>query len=119
MGTISGRLAAYGGAVQTDADGDQTRATIRAKILVRGRVQGVGFRWWTRTRARRLGLVGYARNTDDGRVEIVAQGPGSAVERLETLLREVPSSVGRPGQVDDVTVQHASPRSGMSDFTER
>ena len=44
-------------------------------MFVRGAVQGVGFRWWTRARALELGLVGHARNTADGRVEVVAQGP--------------------------------------------
>ena len=39
-----------------------------------GRVQGVGFRWWTRARALELGLTGWARNTQDGRVEVVAEG---------------------------------------------
>ena len=40
----------------------------RAAIFVRGRVQGVGFRWWTRARALELGLSGFARNLTDGRV---------------------------------------------------
>src|ERR1019366_10690502 len=52
----------------------------RVTIFVRGRVQGVGFRWWTRARALELGLAGFARNMDDGRVEICAQGPVEAVE---------------------------------------
>lgn len=47
-------------------------STARATFFVRGRVQGVGFRWWTRSRALELGLVGHARNMDDGRVEVVA-----------------------------------------------
>ena len=46
----------------------------RMTVFVRGRVQGVGFRWWARARALELGLVGHARNTDDGRVEVVAEG---------------------------------------------
>ena len=46
-----------------------------ATIFVRGRVQGVGFRWWSRARALELGLVGFARNMADGRVEICAHGP--------------------------------------------
>ena len=59
----------------------------------------MGFRWWTRARALELGLVGYARNLPDGRVEVVAQGPGDAVDRLIALLEETPSTTGRPGSV--------------------
>jgi len=92
---------------------------IRAVMFVRGQVQGVGFRWWTRARALELGLVGHARNTADGRVEVVAQGSEEAVGRLETLLRETPSRHHRPGRVDSVVVQHGMPRDGVSGFLER
>ena len=64
----------------------------RATYFVRGRVQGVGFRWWTRSRALELGLVGHARNMDDGRVEVVAEGDPGALDRLEELLRETPDA---------------------------
>ena len=47
----------------------------RLTAWVHGRVQGVGFRWWTRCRALELGLTGYAANQADGRVLVVAQGP--------------------------------------------
>jgi len=50
-------------------------ATTRMTAHVRGHVQGVGFRWWTRSRALELGLAGYAKNLADGRVEVVAEGP--------------------------------------------
>jgi len=92
---------------------------IRAVMFVRGQVQGVGFRWWTRARALELGLVGHARNTTDGRVEVVAQGSEEAVARLETLLRESPSRHRRPGRVDSVVVQLGMPREGVSGFVER
>ena len=49
-------------------------ATTRMTAHVRGNVQGVGFRWWTRSRALELGLAGYAKNLADGRVEVVAEG---------------------------------------------
>ena len=45
------------------------------RVVVRGRVQGVGFRWWTRRLARELGLTGSVRNLADGSVEILAHGP--------------------------------------------
>src|SRR6185437_455819 len=59
---------------------------VRLTAWVRGRVQGVGFRWWVRSRALELGLVGSASNLDDGRVEVVAEGPRAACERLLELL---------------------------------
>ncbi|MGO4598013.1 acylphosphatase [Terrabacter sp. 2RAF25] len=93
--------------------------TVRVTMFVRGSVQGVGFRWWTRARALELGLVGHARNTADGRVEVVAQGSVAAVERLEALLREDPSTTRRPGRVETVVVQQGVPRDGTSGFVER
>ncbi len=53
----------------------EERAVVRLTAWVRGRVQGVGFRWWTRARALELGLAGWALNLSDGRVEVVAEGP--------------------------------------------
>ena len=91
----------------------------RALIFVRGRVQGVGFRWWARARALELGLVGHARNLADGRVEVCAQGERTAVERLAELLGEGPSTCSRPGRVDGVTTQWHPPREGLSGFSER
>jgi acylphosphatase len=93
--------------------------TVRVTMFVRGQVQGVGFRWWTRARALELGLVGHARNTADGRVEVVAQGPREAVDRLEQLLREEPSTTRRPGHVESVVVQEAVPKDGTEGFVER
>ena len=48
---------------------------VRLTAFVRGEVQGVGFRWWTRARALELGLAGFASNLPDGRVQVVAEGP--------------------------------------------
>jgi acylphosphatase len=92
---------------------------VRATIFVRGQVQGVGFRWWTRARALELGLAGHARNMPDGRVEVVAQGERSDVERLEGLLREQPTTTRRPGRVESVTTQWSPPRDGIAGFVER
>ena len=63
-----------------------------ARFLVRGRVQGVGFRWFVRRHGERLGLVGVARNLADGRVEVLASGPEEALSALEALLRDGPSA---------------------------
>lgn len=92
---------------------------MRVTWFVRGRVQGVGFRWWARARALELGLVGHARNMSDGRVEVVAQGPPDAVARMEELLREDPTQTGRPGQVVSVVAQQGSARGDLTGFVER
>jgi len=61
-----------------------------AGFRVTGRVQGVGFRWWTRAQALRLGLAGTVRNAGDGSVEVQARGPDPAVAELERLLNQGP-----------------------------
>lgn len=64
--------------------------TVRVRIEVFGKVQGVGFRWFTRERARRWGLVGWVRNRRDGSVEIVTEGPASSIDGLIEMLRKGP-----------------------------
>ena len=88
-------------------------------MFVRGRVQAVGFRWWTRARALELGLVGFARNMADGRVEICAQGPPEAIGRLRDLIEEEPSSTHRPGHVQACVVRQGELRPELSGFSER
>jgi acylphosphatase len=61
-----------------------------ARFLVHGRVQGVGFRWFVWKTAERLGLGGLARNLPDGSVEVVAEGPGPALEQLARALQRGP-----------------------------
>lgn len=92
---------------------------VRVTVFVRGRVQGVGFRWWVRARALGLGLAGHARNTADGRVEVVAEGPRAGVERLLALLAEEPSGARRPGSVVSVSGPQWSPPRGATGFVER
>lgn len=62
------------------------------RFVVRGRVQGVGFRWWTQRQAQELGLSGTVRNRSDGAVEVLARGPADAVEALRTRLDGGPPS---------------------------
>lgn len=62
------------------------------RFLVSGLVQGVGFRWFVARHARTLGLVGYARNLPDGRVEVVVSGPEESLPALEQLLRAGPAN---------------------------
>ncbi|WP_214323306.1 acylphosphatase [Nonomuraea sediminis] len=87
----------------------------RLTAWVRGRVQGVGFRWWTRARALELGLSGYARNTADGRVEIVAEGTREACVKLLEQLR----GCDTPGRVDGVVERWSEPRGSLIGFVER
>ena len=62
------------------------------RAIVRGRVQGVGFRDYVATRARSLGLTGYVRNLSDGRsIEVVAEGARHDLERLADHLHRGPS----------------------------
>lgn len=61
------------------------------RLTVRGRVQGVGFRWWATGEARRLGLAGWVRNRPDGTVEILAIGPEAATDRLIEACRHGPA----------------------------
>ena len=58
--------------------------------VVRGEVQGVGFRYFVQRRARDLGLKGWVRNNDDGGVELVAEGPRQALDELERAVAAGP-----------------------------
>ncbi len=82
---------------------------------VHGQVQGVGFRWWTRCRALELGLAGHAANLSDGRVEVVAEGPREACEKLLAALR----SGSTPGYVRQVTERFDEARGSATGFVER
>ena len=101
---------------------------VRLAVWVRGRVQGVGFRWWSRSRARELELCGTATNLADGRVEVIAEGPRERCEELLGLLGEQPprqpppgipaSRWVRPGVVTGVTYRWSSARGGFAGFRE-
>ena len=87
----------------------------RLTAWVHGNVQGVGFRWWARSRALELGLTGYAANQADGRVLVVAQGPREAGEKLLRLLQ----GGATPGRVDKVVADWSQPAERFSGFVER
>jgi acylphosphatase len=74
-------------------------------VVVRGRVQGVGFRWFVRERARRLGLAGWVRNRDDGSVEVHAEGEPDALHRLRQDLCSGPAGA----KVSGLDEEHSSP----------
>lgn len=94
----------------SDADG-----AVRLTAWVRGRVQGVGFRWWVADRAHELGLVGRATNLPDGRVEVVAEGPERACEELLAALR----GPGTPGRVSGVADRWTDARGDFGSFEQR
>lgn len=88
---------------------------VRLTAWVHGRVQGVGFRWWTQAHAEALGLVGAATNLPDGSVEVVAEGPRNACETLLSRLR----AGGAPGRVARVVERWGDARGGLSGFAAR
>ena len=95
--------------MRTNAD-----SSVRLTAWVRGHVQGVGFRWWTRCRALELGLVGEARNLPDRRVAVVAEGDRSACEQLLAALR----GGATPGRVDEVVAQWGDATGRWTGFAE-
>jgi acylphosphatase len=60
------------------------------RLRVRGRVQGVGFRWFVRVHARRLGLAGWVANCPDGTVEVAAAGDQTKLDELARIVRRGP-----------------------------
>lgn len=88
---------------------------VRLTAWVHGHVQGVGFRWWTRSRALELGLTGFAANKPDGRVQVVAQGPRETCQKLLDLLEGGTT----PGHVDTVIADWSAAADALSGFTER
>jgi acylphosphatase len=87
----------------------------RLTAWVRGRVQGVGFRWWVRSHALSLGLSGWAENLTDGRVKVVAEGPQDACGQLLDFL----AGSETPGQVTAVTHRWDEPAGDLQGFAER
>ena len=78
-------------------DGGEEVGVERVFFRVEGRVQGVGFRWWTSREACVLGLRGYVRNLEDGSVEVGAEGRPGILARLEDRLGEGPPGAGVKG----------------------
>ncbi|MEU6679537.1 acylphosphatase [Streptomyces sp. NPDC046925] len=89
---------------------------VRLTAWVRGQVQGVGFRWFTRAKALEIGgLSGFALNLDDGRVQVVAEGRRAGAQGLLDWLREGDT----PGRVDGVTEIWDTPRGIYDTFAIR
>ena len=83
-------------------------APVCRRFLVSGRVQGVWYRASTREQALRLGLSGYARNLDDGRVEVLACGDNETIEKLRDWLREGPP-LAEVSEVNEVGGEKSRP----------
>ena len=82
------------------------------RFVVRGRVQGVGFRWFVEREAHMLGIAGWVRNNADGSVEVLAMGSRDQLSGLRSRLREGP----RAARVDDVEEIETRPVPGLKNF---
>jgi len=90
-----------------------TEKQIEARtFLVRGRVQGVGFRWFVEREAHMLGVAGWVRNNHDGSVEVLAVGTRDQLSGLRSRLHRGP----RASRVDDVQEAEATPVPGLTTF---
>jgi acylphosphatase len=89
-----------------------SQTTEARRFLVRGRVQGVGFRWFVEREAHILGIAGWVRNSADSSVEVLAVGSREQLAGLRARLREGP----RAARVDDVEEIEARPVPGLSTF---
>jgi acylphosphatase len=83
---------------------------VRLEAVVRGRVQGVGFRYHVVREARRLGLAGWVANEHDGSVRAVAEGTTESLDRIEALLRR-----GPPGSLVEAVSVVRMPATGRFD----
>ena len=81
--------------------------------IIRGRVQGVGFRWFVEKEASEIGVAGWVRNNDNGTVEVLATGTSEQLSALHKCLREGP----RAARVDEVEVTDAQPVEGLKAFS--
>jgi acylphosphatase len=85
---------------------------VARRYVIAGRVQGVGFRWFTHDAAAREGIHGWVRNLADGSVEVVAEGESAAVDRFEAAIRRGPGSA----RVADVEVEEQPPSGRSTGF---
>jgi acylphosphatase len=76
-------------------------------------VQGVGFRWWTRSHALRLGVTGTVRNCTDGSVEVHLRGPGDAIAKMKQYLRSGPPGA-RVEAIEEIEVAGPLPSDGFT-----
>lgn len=96
------------------ASTEKSTASAR-RFLVRGRVQGVGFRWFVEREAHILQIAGWVRNNPDGSVEVLAMGTRDQLAGLRSRLQEGP----RAARVDDVQESDSEPVAGLNSFQVR
>jgi acylphosphatase len=82
---------------------DGRRPVTRFHVVLRGRVQGVGFRWFVREAAREVGIAGWVRNRADGAVEVEAEGSAAVLESFRALIARGPHGAA-VSSVDEVAV---------------
>ncbi|NJM62620.1 MAG: acylphosphatase [Oscillatoriales cyanobacterium RU_3_3] len=85
---------------------NQSLPPVRVRVFISGLVQGVGYRYSTRERAKNLGLTGWVRNLPDGRVEAVFEGDKTTVESVIDWCRRGPMGA----EVSDVTWEYEEPQ---------
>ncbi len=85
---------------------------VARRFVISGRVQGVGFRYFTQTAAHREGVTGWVRNLPDGRVEAYVEGEAEAVDRVERAVRQGPGGA----RVESVHVCDEDVPAGTKDF---
>jgi len=85
---------------------------VRAHLLITGIVQGVGYRWSCRRAGQGIGVTGWVRNMDDGRVEVVAQGTREQVEQLIKWCYRGPDEA----RVSDIAVAYEDAAETFQDF---
>ncbi|NQW12379.1 MAG: acylphosphatase [Alphaproteobacteria bacterium] len=83
------------------------------RLIVSGRVQGVGFRAWCVREANRLTLAGWVRNRADGAVEIVARGSEAAVNELAAVCRDGPSFARVDAVIQELAEPHEAGETGF------
>jgi acylphosphatase len=88
------------------------KAVESRRFVVRGRVQGVGFRWFVEREARILGIAGWVRNNADGSVEVLGIGTREQLAGLRSRLHQGP----RAARVDGVQESEARPIAGLNTF---
>jgi acylphosphatase len=88
------------------------KPVLARSFVVRGRVQGVGYRWFVEREAHILGIAGWVRNNPDSSVEVLAMGTREQISRLHARLREGP----RAARVDAVEESEAQPVANLKTF---
>ena len=88
---------------------------VARRLLISGRVQGVGFRYFIEARANAEGAHGWVRNLPDGRVEVMVEGDQETVDRVEAAARRGPAGA----TVDDVEVEMRTPSERATGFAIR